>query len=49
VFLSRDGGVLHTYSTYGRGVDALIGTYQYLDLTSLGRQEEDLPYGMSDP
>lgn len=39
VFL-RDGvGVFHTYSTYARGGDLLIGTYNYLDLTPLGRQE----------
>jgi predicted dithiol-disulfide oxidoreductase (DUF899 family) len=35
----RDGDrVFHTYSAYDRGVDQLIGTYSYLDLTSLGRQ-----------
>ena len=41
VFL-RDGedDVLHSYSTTGRGVDILLGTYNYLDLTPLGRQEE---------
>ena len=41
VFL-REGedDVLHSYSTTGRGVDILLGTYNYLDLTPLGRQEE---------
>lgn len=36
----RDGQdrVLHTYSTYGRGLDHLLNTYNYLDLTPLGRQ-----------
>jgi predicted dithiol-disulfide oxidoreductase (DUF899 family) len=38
VFLRDGDRVLHTYSAYGRGVDQLIGTYQYLDLTPLGRQ-----------
>jgi predicted dithiol-disulfide oxidoreductase (DUF899 family) len=39
VFL-RDGDRLyHTYSTYGRGGDLLLGTYNWLDLTPLGRQE----------
>ena len=48
VFLRDDaGGVLHTYSTYARGLDLLIGAYNYLDLTPLGRQEKDLPYGMA--
>jgi predicted dithiol-disulfide oxidoreductase (DUF899 family) len=32
--------VFHTYSAYGRGTEPLIGTYQWLDLTARGRQEE---------
>jgi predicted dithiol-disulfide oxidoreductase (DUF899 family) len=49
VFL-RDGGIVyHTYSTYARGTDPLVGTYNYLDLTSLGRQEDwEEPLGRSD-
>ena len=44
----RDGDdVFHTYSTYSRGLDILIGTYNYLDLTPLGRDEEQLPFTMS--
>jgi predicted dithiol-disulfide oxidoreductase (DUF899 family) len=36
----RDGdAVFHTYSTYGRGLDILVNTYNYLDLTPLGRGE----------
>jgi predicted dithiol-disulfide oxidoreductase (DUF899 family) len=36
----RDGDrVFHTYSTYERGLDLLIATYNFLDLTPLGRQE----------
>jgi predicted dithiol-disulfide oxidoreductase (DUF899 family) len=42
VFALRDGVVHHTYSTYSRGVETLMGTYQYLDLTPKGRQEENL-------
>jgi predicted dithiol-disulfide oxidoreductase (DUF899 family) len=34
------GDVFHTYSTYARGVDMLNGTYQYLDLTAKGRDED---------
>jgi predicted dithiol-disulfide oxidoreductase (DUF899 family) len=38
----RDGERLfHTYSTYQRGLDALLNTYNFLDLRPLGRQEED--------
>lgn len=37
----RDGDtVFHTYSTYGRGGEQLGGSYYYLDLTALGRQEQ---------
>jgi predicted dithiol-disulfide oxidoreductase (DUF899 family) len=40
VFLAEDGAIFHTYSSYARGGDLLIGTYNYLDLTPLGRQED---------
>lgn len=33
------GAVYHTYSTYGRGVDALWGMYQWLDRAPKGRNE----------
>jgi predicted dithiol-disulfide oxidoreductase (DUF899 family) len=37
----RDGDqVFHTYSTYARGTDQLVSTYQFLDLTALGRHED---------
>ncbi|HWM91441.1 MAG TPA: DUF899 domain-containing protein [Thermoanaerobaculia bacterium] len=40
VFLRDDDGrIFHTYSTYGRGLDILIGLYHWLDLTPLGRGE----------
>ena len=38
VFLRDGDRVYHTYSAYARGLDPLIGTYHWLDLTSLGRQ-----------
>ena len=37
------GEVFHTYSTYRRGVEAMMGTYSLLDLTPLGRDEHDGP------
>lgn len=40
VFLREGETIFHTYSTTARGVDILLGTYNYLDLTPLGRQEE---------
>lgn len=39
VFLRDGDRVFHTYSTYGRGMDPLVGTYQWLDLTAFGRGE----------
>jgi predicted dithiol-disulfide oxidoreductase (DUF899 family) len=33
------GDVFHTYSTYARGTDLLVGAYNYLDLTPKGRNE----------
>jgi len=41
------GQVFHTYSTYGRGVEVMMGTYPMLDLTARGRHEEDLPHTMA--
>ena len=49
VFLHDGDGICHTYSTYARGTDLLAGTYNYLDLTPLGRQEDwEQPVGRSD-
>lgn len=42
-----DGVVFHTYSTYGRGVEAMIGAYRLIDLAPKGRDEDDLPYTMA--
>lgn len=39
VFYRKDGAVYHTYSTFPRGVETILGTYQLLDLTPLGRQD----------
>jgi predicted dithiol-disulfide oxidoreductase (DUF899 family) len=35
------GGVFHTYSTYRRGVEAMMGTYSLLDLMPKGRDERE--------
>ena len=34
------GDIYHTYSTYGRGLESLIGTYALLDLVPQGRNED---------
>lgn len=41
-----DGAIYHTYSTYGRGVEFIMGAYHILDLVPKGRDEEGLDYGM---
>ena len=41
------GEIFHTYSTYARGLDILVGTYNLLDLVPKGRDEADLPFTMS--
>ncbi|TWO68448.1 DUF899 domain-containing protein [Caenimonas sedimenti] len=40
------GEVFHTYSTYGRGVEVMMGTYNMLDLAPRGRDEGDAPNRM---
>lgn len=47
VFVRDDAGaVFHSYSTFGRGVEAMMGTYRLLDLVPKGRDENDGPYKM---
>jgi predicted dithiol-disulfide oxidoreductase (DUF899 family) len=47
VFLKdEEGSIYRTYSTYGRGVEAMIGAYRLLDLTPMGRDEDGLDYTM---
>jgi predicted dithiol-disulfide oxidoreductase (DUF899 family) len=41
-FALADGVLYHTYSAYARGVEQLMGTYRFLDLAPLGRNEEGL-------
>jgi len=41
------GEVFHTYSTYARGLDILIPTYNFLDLTPKGRDEDGLAFSMA--
>jgi predicted dithiol-disulfide oxidoreductase (DUF899 family) len=48
-FLRVDGEVFHTYSQYARGLESTGGSYYFLDLTALGRQEEwEEPKGRSE-
>jgi predicted dithiol-disulfide oxidoreductase (DUF899 family) len=48
VFYKDPGGAMfHTYSAYARGLDMLIGAYNYLDLAPKGRDEAALPWTMA--
>lgn len=46
-YKDHSGAVFHTYSTYGRGLDILLGTYNFLDLVPKGRDEEELKFTMA--
>lgn len=46
-YKNATGEVFHTYSTYGRGLDILIGTYHFLDLAPKGRDEDGLAWSMA--
>ena len=41
LFRDEAGRVFHSYSTYGRGVEVMMGAYRMLDLTPLGRGERE--------
>lgn len=48
VFFRDDAGdVFHTYSCYARGLDPFNAAYQILDLTPMGRHEDDLEWSMA--
>ena len=48
-FLEVDGRVFRTYSQYARGLECTGGSYYFLDLTALGRQEDwEEPKGRSE-
>ena len=41
------GDIFHTYSAYARGLDILVGAYNYLDLVPKGRDEDALDFTMA--
>ena len=47
VFYKKNEQVFHTYSTYARGLDILLPTYNWLDLTPKGRDEDGLAFSMA--
>jgi predicted dithiol-disulfide oxidoreductase (DUF899 family) len=46
-YKDKTGAIYHTYSSYGRGLDMMIGAYNWLDIASKGRDEDELPFTMA--
>ena len=47
-YRDQAGDIFHTYSTYARGLDILLPTYNFLDLTPKGRDEAEMkPHAMA--
>ncbi len=46
-YKDANGDVFHTYSSYGRGLESLLGPYSYLDLVPKGRDEANLSFTMA--
>ena len=46
-YKDASGNVFHTYSSYGRGLDILLGAYNWLDMAPKGRDEESLAFSMA--
>lgn len=46
-YKDSDGAIYHTYSTYERGVDLFVGTYNWLDIVPKGRDENELMFTMA--
>jgi len=42
-----NGDIFHSYSSYARGLDHLVGAYNFLDLAPKGRDEDGLAFTMA--
>ncbi len=47
-FRDPDGEIFHTYSSFSRGVERLVGAYNYLELAPLGRNENGPHFNLGD-
>ena len=47
-FKDANGDIFHTYSSYGRGNEEVLGAYMYLDLTPKGRNENGPGHNLGD-
>jgi predicted dithiol-disulfide oxidoreductase (DUF899 family) len=46
-YKNAKGEVFHTYSSFGRGLDVILGTYMILDFVPKGRDEDHLEFSMA--
>ena len=46
-YKDQQGDIFHTYSSYARGTETAVTTYNYLDLVPKGRDEDHLPFTMA--
>jgi predicted dithiol-disulfide oxidoreductase (DUF899 family) len=46
-YKNERGEIFHTYSTYARGLEPLLGVYYLLDLVPKGRDEDGLAHTMA--
>ena len=46
-YKNEKGEVFHTYSAYARGLEPIMGVYNYLDIVPKGRDEEGLSFPMA--
>lgn len=46
-YKDEKGEIYHTYSSYARGVEPIVGAYNYLDMAPKGRDEDGLAFSMS--
>ena len=47
-YKDANGDIFHTYSSYARGNEEVLGTYMYLDLTPKGRNENGPNHNLTD-
>ena len=46
-YKNEAGDIFHTYSAYARGLDILVGAYNWLDIAPKGRDEDRLEWSMA--
>ncbi len=46
-YKDTDGTVFHTYSSFGRGLENFLDIYNFLDIVTMGRDEDGFPYSMA--